>query len=247
MGGGYGCGTSRDDAQPTHRRVEGANAASASDAARRRAGHARRQVPPAPSPHRSPLPGSGPARRGPARPSGVRCSSDGSAPFPFRRRAGPPTRRARPGGARRAAGRRRRRRRRAPRRAAALPAAGGDRGRRARLRRRLPRRHALRRQVQPRAARAARGVGRRRAPLRLRLPGRDPPRPPDVPRGGDPLHAPGQGARRDPRRLAAGRARLRARFAGRARQDPRGDAGARAAISGCSSASPSPATPRPTR
>ena len=92
----------------------------------------------------------------------------------------------------------------------ALPAPGHARRDRARLRHGLPRRRAVCREVQSGARRAARAVGRRRAAFRLRLAGRGGAGAADVPRRGDPFHAPGQGARRDPRGLgAARRARLR--------------------------------------
>ncbi len=69
-----------------------------------------------------------------------------------------------------------------------------------------------------------RGPRRGRAALRLRLARRDRAGAQYVRRRGDSLHAPGEGAPRDPRGLApARRARLRARQRRRARKDPRRD------------------------
>ncbi len=129
--------------------------------------------------------------------------------IPFRRvAAAPQIRRRRPA----ASARRRGCRRRAPVLAAPLPAPRRDRGGGDALSRALSGRHALRRQMQSRSERAPRGPCRGGAAFRLRVAGRDRTGAQHVRGRRDPLHAPGQGARRHPRGVApARRARLRAR------------------------------------
>ncbi len=104
----------------------------------------------------------------------------------------------------RAAERGRARRARAPVGAAGVPASGDDRRRVAPLRRGVSGRCALCRQVQPGAARPARGLGRRHQAFRLRLAARDRAgAPPAAPRRGA-FHAPGQSrARRSTPRFAS--------------------------------------------
>ena len=113
--------------------------------------------------------------------------------------------------------------RQVPARAAGTrPAPACSRPRRAVVPRQVPRRRRLRLQGEQLGVPDRRAVRRRHPPFRRRLAARDRGRG-DDPRRAPALHASGEVAPRDPPRLCARRALVRARRRGRAREDHRGD------------------------